>query len=126
MFTGLLIRRLKNWGMWVHVARPSKSAKEAAVGLQQETQLKEESFASESSQVCPRHFGTVLSLRTSSSPEDLTLFDLLDSGSVRLPSLPRFVRSPPRPTPLRVLTPRALPDLASASWTTRSDAFGMG
>ena len=73
-----------------------------------------------------RHFGTVLSLRTSGSPECITLFDLLDSGSVRLPSLPRFVRSPPRPTPSRVPTPRALPDLASASWTMRSYAFGMG
>ena len=40
VFTGLLIRRLKNWGMWVHVAGPSKSAKEAAIGLQQDTRLK--------------------------------------------------------------------------------------
>ena len=40
----MLIRRLKNWGMWVHVSRPSKSAKEAAVGLQQDTQLEKESL----------------------------------------------------------------------------------
>ena len=106
----------------MHVSRPSKSAKEAAVGLQQDTQLEKESLVTS-----VLTFGSQLgngilklSFRTSGSPECVTLFDLLDSGSVRLPSLPRFARSPPPPTPSRVPMPRALPDLASASWTMRS------